>query len=398
MQDKTSYSNSSSNKGSQELKKYTTALIKAVLYDGDEIEEYLPELKRLVFSQGIDYAAYEHSLHRLFDTYNSCQAKNKFSEPNILALKNLCNELNVGFETIRILLLHEENPDSPKPTPKPTPQRKPTWTYWMLGVAAVVVVVVLLVNNVSNRVEQEHLAEQARQQQEQLAQPQADSEAWAAALERNTKAAYEGYLAAYPSGSNTGRAHGKIRELEDAEHRALEERESQQQAEKIEPQNNYKKKTNIENKKVLGQLSEGLRWFKSSNGKYGYLNSSGDTAIMPIFEKVSDFVNKKALVTCNGKTEYINKFGYWINIKCYKDPSSIWHNIYAILPNTNIEDYELILRVLSTYDDPQVLLNELFNFCQVYLVISEYFPYILPTPDREEPLTFTNKTKSYLNR
>lgn len=102
MHDKTSYSNSNNTNSRQELKAYTEALIKAVLYDVEEIEEYLPELRRKVMSLGEDYAAFEHNLYRLIELYNNCKTKNKFSEPNTLVLKDLSKRLNVEYGIFKI--------------------------------------------------------------------------------------------------------------------------------------------------------------------------------------------------------------------------------------------------------------------------------------------------------
>lgn len=62
-------------------------------------------------------------------------------------------------------------------------------------------------------------------------------------------------------------------------------------------------------KESVGPYSEGLAGFLSPNGKYGYLDKRGDTAIAPMFDKAYPFHEGLAKVKMDGLDGYIDKTG-----------------------------------------------------------------------------------------
>jgi hypothetical protein len=67
----------------------------------------------------------------------------------------------------------------------------------------------------------------------------------------------------------------------------------------------------------LYKVSCGRIRFKSTNGRYGYLNLDGTVVIQPSFEVADDFVFNRAIVERNGEYQLIDKSGEVKNTECW---------------------------------------------------------------------------------
>ncbi|HEY0029843.1 MAG TPA: WG repeat-containing protein [Bacteroidia bacterium] len=68
----------------------------------------------------------------------------------------------------------------------------------------------------------------------------------------------------------------------------------------------------------LGEVSEGLISFTTSDRKMGYLNIAGDTVVAPLYTRAYSFSEGLAHVEINGKSGYINKKGAMVIAAAYE--------------------------------------------------------------------------------
>ena len=87
------------------------------------------------------------------------------------------------------------------------------------------------------------------------------------------------------------------------------------------------------------QICEGLRLFQHTNGRYGYLDRSGEIAISPIYADASDFSEGLAAVATQNGTAlewgYINPDGEWVVSPIFSNMPGDFHEGLAVAKKRN---------------------------------------------------------------
>ena len=87
------------------------------------------------------------------------------------------------------------------------------------------------------------------------------------------------------------------------------------------------------------QIREGLRLFQQDNGRYGYLDRTGEIAISPIYAEASDFSEGLAAAAIrNGATlewGFINPDGKWIISPTFSNKPGDFHEGLAVVKKKN---------------------------------------------------------------
>ncbi len=86
----------------------------------------------------------------------------------------------------------------------------------------------------------------------------------------------------------------------------------QQRKKKLQQQKSKKRKVASSLSHIRkGKFYEGLAKAKKPNGKWGFVNKSGDWIISPVLDSAGNFKNGKAKATFQGQKGYINRYGQW---------------------------------------------------------------------------------------
>ena len=88
----------------------------------------------------------------------------------------------------------------------------------------------------------------------------------------------------------------------------------------------------------IDAFHDGLARFKTSEGKYGYLDVNGDVVIEPIYDGASDFNDGIARIKKFGKFGYINTKGK-LTIDAIYEEADIFDSDLARVKSNNIEKY-----------------------------------------------------------
>ena len=87
------------------------------------------------------------------------------------------------------------------------------------------------------------------------------------------------------------------------------------------------------------QIREGLRLFQQDNGRYGYLDRTGEIAISPIYAEASDFSEGLAAAAIrNGATlewGFINPDGEWVITPTFSNKPGDFHEGLAVVKKKN---------------------------------------------------------------
>ena len=121
----------------------------------------------------------------------------------------------------------------------------------------------------------------------------------------------------------------------------------------------------------IAPVHNGLARFKTSEGKYGYMDINGNVVIEPIYESAPTSFDTLALVKQNGKQHFINRNGKIVYSETGNEVDILTFSNGLFGVETKKSTISGDVHTMSYYDEKGQLKFSLNNVCQAYSYLAD---------------------------